>query len=236
MKNRALIFGSVGAIVLGIALVARNSSAASTPEPGTPKPSGGGGGGGGGGASLPKPNVIEAGSSAEVITRNDPLALRSAPSTSSAKIAEMGPGEIVFVTGPLQSNFYPVTWNGKSGFAYGGYVKALVFGPPSPGTSVEAVATSSAVPTPPPAPVGPKLLTWPAQMKPGARYRATIQLDFAHAALATKARVISELASDGFSNVDASGEGASWVATGTWAKGAESFDKPDEVAEAWEIG
>ena len=64
--------------------------------------------------------------------------LRSGPSTSNAVLAVIPAGATVTVTGSAQNGFYPVTYAGRSGWAYGAYLSIGGSGttpPPSGGGS-----------------------------------------------------------------------------------------------------
>ncbi len=82
---------------------------------------------GGGGSSSPGGGGGGGGGSAVTTTA---LNLRSGPSTSDSVIVVMPAGATVEVTGDPRNGFYPVTYNGRSGWAYGDY---LSFGGSSPG-------------------------------------------------------------------------------------------------------
>ena len=237
MKDRhLLVLGGIAAAVGSYLLLTRNKTAsvaelpsapATKPTPSLPS-----------GSALPPPRSIPSGTTAEIATQGGSLALRSESSSSSSVLAQMNMGETVFVVGSMALNgFLPVVYNGVSGFAYSGYLRELSFGPPTPGQPAAPAPAPAPGPTPAPAPVmaAPRLLTWPSMMKPGGRYKAAIHLGFARARLADTAAVVSELADAGFSNIQAHGSGADWTATGTWARGAEPFEKPDEITQAWEV-
>lgn len=72
-----------------------------------------------GGLLLLSPSGASAQSTA---TTRDYLNLRQGPSTGSAIITTMPPGATVTVNGGAESSFYPVTYNGMSGYAHGDWL------------------------------------------------------------------------------------------------------------------
>lgn len=72
---------------------------------------------------LPDPAVIPPGN-AIVVTKTDPLSVRSAPNTSALIVGKLAKGSVVQVTGPIEGGFYPVSQGSVHGYAYGGYLRA----------------------------------------------------------------------------------------------------------------
>lgn len=72
------------------------------------------------------------GSHALVSTATDPLNVRAAPSATAPLTGSHNKGEIVTITGPLVSGFYPVTGNGGTGFSSAQFLSAV----PGSATSV----------------------------------------------------------------------------------------------------
>ncbi len=85
-----------------------------------------------GDSSSPPPDSGSGGSA--VTTTN--LNLRAGPSTSDAVIVVMPAGATVEITGDPRNGFYPVTYRGQSGWAYGSYLTTGGSAPPSGGSGI----------------------------------------------------------------------------------------------------
>jgi uncharacterized protein YgiM (DUF1202 family) len=71
------------------------------------------------------------------------LNLRASASTSSKVLAVMPKGSVVSVTGSGKNGFLPVTWNGKSGWAYESYLEFFTDSAPFPEIIGTATTTTS---------------------------------------------------------------------------------------------
>ncbi len=85
-----------------------------------------------GGGSSPPPDTGSGGGTAVTTTA---LNLRAGPSTSDAVLVVMPAGATVAITGDPRNGFYPVTYNGRSGWAYGDYLRLGGSGPGDGGSS-----------------------------------------------------------------------------------------------------
>lgn len=98
---------------------------------------------------LPAPVPIPMGS-AIVITKTDPLSVRSAPSTTASTVGSIPKGATTQITGNVQNGFSPVSYANLHGYAYSGYLQptgsaGAPLPPPPPSIPVTAL--------PPPNPV-----------------------------------------------------------------------------------
>jgi uncharacterized protein YraI len=75
-------------------------------------------------------------------TTTSDLNLRSGPSTADDVLRVMPPGAAVTIDGEPENGFYPVTYQGTSGWAYGGYLDLGDDGEPAPAIG-EAGVTSA---------------------------------------------------------------------------------------------
>ncbi|MEA2584843.1 MAG: hypothetical protein QOF33_2928 [Thermomicrobiales bacterium] len=75
-------------------------------------------------------------------TTTSDLNLRSGPSTADDVLRVMPPGAAVTIDGEPENGFYPVTYQGTSGWAYGGYLDLADDGEPAPAIG-EAGVTSA---------------------------------------------------------------------------------------------
>ncbi len=86
----------------------------------------------GGIALVPSAASADAGAVTET---TDELNLRSGPTLNAEIINVMPPGVAVEITGEPEDGFYPVSYQGQAGFAYGHYLSGVDFGegPVTPG-------------------------------------------------------------------------------------------------------
>lgn len=66
-------------------------------------------------------------------------------------------------------------------------------------------------------------------------YQATAKLGSMMALMANSSLIKAQLTQFGFANVEVTGSGANWQATGIWAKPSQEVELPKEIVEFKEV-